>query len=113
MSGTAPTYNVVAAGILDEVMAVVSSSAWDTKFLLVRACVAAWGCLDHSWTPGFLNFCDAFEAVFPVAQVKNPPTMQETLVQFLGQEDPLEKGTATHSSTLAWRILWTEEPGEL
>ena len=70
-------------------MAVVSSSAWDTKFLLVTACVAAWGCLDHSWTPGFLNFCDAFEAVFPVAQlVKNPPTMQETLVQFLGQEDP-------------------------
>ena len=41
-----------------------------------------------------------------VAQlVKNPPAMQETLVQFLGQEDPLEKGWATHSSILAWRIL--------
>ena len=39
--------------------------------------------------------------------VKNPPAMQETLVQFLGQEDPLEKGKATHSSILAWRILWT------
>ena len=40
-----------------------------------------------------------------VAQlVKNPPAMQETLVQFLGQEDPLEEGIATHSSILAWRI---------
>ena len=39
--------------------------------------------------------------------VKNPPAMQETLVQFLGWEDPLEKGKATHSSILAWRILWT------
>ena len=39
--------------------------------------------------------------------------MQETQVQFLGQEDPLEKDMATHSSTLAWRILWTEEPGGL
>ena len=36
--------------------------------------------------------------------------MQETWVQFLGQEDPLEKGVATHSSILAWRIPWTEEP---
>ena len=40
--------------------------------------------------------------------VKNLPAMQETLVQSLGQEDPLEKGMATHSSTLAWRILWTD-----
>ena len=45
-----------------------------------------------------------------VAQlVKNLPTMQETRVQFLGQEDPLEEGMATHSSVLAWRIPWTEE----
>ena len=45
-----------------------------------------------------------------VAQmVKNPPAMQETLVRFLGQEDPLEKDMATHSSILAWRIPWTEE----
>ena len=42
--------------------------------------------------------------------VKNPPTVQETWVQFLGQEDPLEKGMAIHSSILAWRIPWTEEP---
>ena len=46
-----------------------------------------------------------------VAQlVKNPPAMQETWVQSLRWEDPLEKGMATHSSILAWRIPWTEEP---
>ena len=49
-----------------------------------------------------------------VAQtVKNLPAMQETHVRSLGHEDPLEKGMATHSSNLAWKILWTEEPGEL
>ena len=49
-----------------------------------------------------------------VAQmVKNLPSMQETKVQFLGREDSLEKGMATHSSILAWEISWTEEPGGL
>ena len=43
--------------------------------------------------------------------VKNPPEMWETRVQSLGQEDPLEKEMATHSSILAWETLWTEEPG--
>ena len=43
--------------------------------------------------------------------IKNLPTMQETQVRSLGQEDPLEKGMATHSSVLAWRIPWIEEPG--
>ena len=49
-------------------------------------------------------------------QVKNSPAVQETQetrVRFLGQEDPLEEGTATHSRILAWRIPWTEEPGGL
>ena len=45
--------------------------------------------------------------------VKNLPAMQETRVQSLGQEDPLEKEMATHSSILAWEISWTEEPGGL
>ena len=45
--------------------------------------------------------------------VKNPPAMQETWVQTLGWEDLLEEGMATHSSILAWRIPWTEEPGGL
>ena len=45
--------------------------------------------------------------------VKYPSAMQETLVQSLGWEDPLEEGVAIHSSILAWRIPWTEEPGGL
>ena len=45
--------------------------------------------------------------------VKNPSTVQETWILFPGQEDPLEKGMATHSSIIAWRIPWTEEPGVL
>ena len=45
--------------------------------------------------------------------IKNLPPMRETQVQSMGQEEPLEKGMATHSSTLAWRVPWTEEPGGL
>ena len=45
--------------------------------------------------------------------VKNPHVMRETHVWSLGWEDPLEEGMATHSSILAWRISWTEEPGGL
>ena len=51
---------------------------------------------------------------FPVAQmVKNPPAMKEMRVRSLGQEDLLEKEMATYSSTLAWKIPWTEEPVRL
>ena len=51
---------------------------------------------------------------FLIAQLgKNLPAMQETQVQFLVGEDPLEKEIATHSSVLAWRISWTEKPGGL
>ena len=49
-----------------------------------------------------------------IQEVKNPPTVletQETRVQSLDEEDPLEEGMAAHSSILAWRIQWTEEPG--
>ena len=45
--------------------------------------------------------------------VKNLPAMQDTWAQFLGREDPLQNEMATHSSILAWRIPWTEEPGGL
>ena len=45
--------------------------------------------------------------------VKNEPAMQETWVRSLGQEDPLEEEMATHSSILAWRVPWIEEPGGL
>ena len=54
------------------------------------------------------------KGAFLLAQmVKNLPTVWETQVQSLGREDPLEKEMATHSSILAWRILWSEEPGRL
>ena len=61
-------------------------------------CCLYWGCAGGKYVLSSL-----------IAQmVKNLPAMQETLVQSLGQEDPLEKGMATHSSILAWRILWTD-----
>ena len=51
--------------------------------------------------------------VMVTQMVKNLPALQETQVRSLGREDPLEEGMATHPSTLAWRIPWTEEPGRL
>ena len=68
----------------------------------------------------YLEFIDMFigqyaqkEASLVAQKVKNLPAMWETWVQSLGLEDPLEKGMATHSSNTAWRIPWTEKPGEL
>ena len=61
----------------------------------------------HHWPP------PEARASLVAQTVKNPPAKQETRVQSLDWEDPLEKGTATHSSILAWRIPWTEEPGRL
>ena len=52
-------------------------------------------------------------AGFPGGSVKSLPAVRETQVQSLGREDPLEKEMATHSSILAWKIPWTEEPGKL
>ena len=52
-------------------------------------------------------------ATLEAQMVKSLPAMQETQVQLLGQEEPLEKEMATHSSILAWKIPWTEEPGRL
>ena len=62
------------------------------------------------------TFCTCFShrgASLVAQMVKNLPTMWDTRVQSLGWEDPLEKEMATHSSILAWRIPWTEEPGGL
>ena len=62
----------------------------------------------------FFNCSKIYIGAPLVAQmVKNLPAMQETRVQSLDQEDPLEKGMATHSSILTWEIPWTEEPGGL
>ena len=55
----------------------------------------------------------SFRASLVAQTVKNLPSMQETQAQSRGWEDPLEKGMATHSSILAWRISWTDEPGGL
>ena len=59
-------------------------------------------------------FVSSMLCISPVAQtVKHLPTMRETRVRSLGQEDPLKEEMATRSSTLAWKILWMEEPGGL
>ena len=71
----------------------------------------------REWREGEVqSWCEFSRVIWAslVAQmVKNLPAMQETQVRSLGQENPLEKGMATHSSILAWRILWTEKPGGL
>ena len=67
------------------------------------------------WSP--MQRADSLEKLMEASQVaqrlKHLPAMQETWVQSLGQEDPLEKEMATHSSIIAWRIPWMEEPGSL
>ena len=60
-----------------------------------------------------LTFVVISETLLVAQMVKHLPTMQETQVQLLGQEDPLEKVMGIHSSILAWSIPWTEEPGRL
>ena len=67
-----------------------------------------------------IDFCDFLNSLLTVCvcslvaqMVKKLPAMWENQVRCLGREDPLEKGMATHSSVLAWRIPWTEEPGRL
>ena len=60
-----------------------------------------------------ITFIRVWRAFLVAYMVKNLPAMQETHVRSLGQEDPLEKGLATYSSSLSWRIPWTEEPGRL
>ena len=61
----------------------------------------------------FFFFSESALASLLAQMVKNLPAMHETRVQALGQEDSLEKGMAAHSSILAWRLPWTEEPGGL
>ena len=70
---------------------------------------------ERQWEEGRIGMIIRFPlgASLVAQTVKNPLTMQETWVWFLGWEDLLEKGMATHSSIIAWRIPWTEEPGRL
>ena len=93
-------------------------------------CISGWNLIQHEMAlslirkPGHIlclpapsSVCLAlwkcYGASTMAQQVKNPPAMQEMQVQSLNQEDLLEEGMATHSSILAWRIPWTEEPGGL
>ena len=62
---------------------------------------------------GFKGLSVELESFPDGSAVKNLPAMQETRIQSLGREDPLEEDMATRSSILAWRILWTQEPGGL
>ena len=64
-------------------------------------------------TRGYWGYLCTFHTSLVAQTVKCLPTMWETRVQSLGWEDPLEKAMATHSSTLVWKIPWTEEPGRL
>ena len=73
--------------------------------MLARVCTSALSVLE--------SMCKQPKASLVVQMVKNMPEIQEIWVQSLGQEEPLERGMATHSSILAWRIPWTEEPGGL
>ena len=85
-------------------------------FYYHEACLPSWM---QNLCPLHLPACASlpltlFSSYSLVAQmVKNLPAMWKICIRYLGQEGPLEKGMATHSSILAWRIPWTEEPGEL
>ena len=72
---------------------------------------ASWAGRGRSW--GLGSCINPDEASLVAQMVKNVPAMQETQVQSLSWEDPLEKERAIHSSTLAWKIPWMEEPGGL
>ena len=67
--------------------------------------------IPDSWRRYFKNYKLSLGASLVAQMVKNPSAVKETWVQSLSREEPPEKQMATHSSILAWRILWTEEPG--
>ena len=70
-------------------------------------------CTDVVYKPSFKLYVLSWQASLVAQTVKRLPTMWETQVRSLGWEDPLEKKMAPHTSTLAWKIPWTEEPGRL
>jgi len=77
-------------------------------------CYSNLGLLHGLWAEVLYLCCVLLSQTSLVAQMVKPlPTMLETHIQSLGQEDLLEKETATHSSTLAWKIPWMDEPGRL
>jgi hypothetical protein len=96
--------SILAWKILNGQRSLVGCSSWDHKELETteRACMQG--------SSGSLVWN---KQILMAQRLKHLPAIQETWVRSLGQEDPLEKEMATHSSTLAWRIPWTEEPGGL
>ena len=78
-----------------------------SKSLCPQSCVSSGGCIVG------LMVTSSKRSSLVAQTVKHLPTIRETQVRSLGWEDPLEKETATHSSTLAWKIPWMEEPGRL
>ena len=90
---------------------------WENKMHAVLFALVYWlNNLSHFIVGCFILFCGSpqpYRASLVAQTVKNLPPVQETWVWSLGQEDPLEKGMATCSSVLAWRIPWTQEPGGL
>ena len=85
------------------------SASRDTHYSWI---IVVWGLFQWA-TLDFIFICVCVRASLVAQTIKCLPTMRETQVQPLGQEDPLEKEMETHSSTLAWKIPWTEEPGGL
>ena len=86
------------------------------KLICRLGAVSDGGVLAHTHKLNIIEYAPAFGTSLVAQMVKNLPAMQEfqeTQVQSLGGEDPLEKGMATHSSILDWRIPWTEVPGGL
>ena len=88
-------------------------SLYYTTALVVRGRILASHAGDPSSIPGQCIVSKYFWTSLVAQMVKRLPAMWETWVRFLGWEDPLEKETAIHSSTLAWKIPWTEEPDRL
>ena len=81
--------------------------------ILVKECNCSSSYNQHNEVGDYLNWFNSAVASLMAQMIKNLPAIRETRVLSLGQEDPLGKGMATHSSILAWRIPWTEEPGGL
>ena len=105
-------YPFTVEGHLDRfhVLNIVNSAAVNTG-----VCMSFWITvfLGNVAISGIAGSYGSFRGFLDSSVVKNPPVMQETRVQYLGQEDLPEEGMATHSNILAWRIPWTEEPGSL
>ena len=112
MTGTVKEgYHRICVWLINNSLVHCEVTGWSEGLTLsILSCQGDWG--PHTPSYQLVNFFHLVRVL--VAQtVKNPPAIWETWVQSMGQEDPLKNGMATHSSILAWRIPWTEEPGRI